>query len=517
MRTSFTKISIILLFVILLPISVLLIYEIRNLNQGAGMMQAIYGKQLETFIFSINQYSDDVVNSMTTRIDDAWGRKGDGAFTGEILQGYPGVTAILFSPLEKGQKSAFYTKDSIPEKELLETLGAQLTADSALVKKMVNYRTAGFRKIAPYNVIEVGDERFNTLMMVLGNGPEEYSLCIVIIRAADMIEQLLAPKMEQVAGDEFVLAASNRITGELIYTTDSLMNNKMQTKAIWLLPEYDLEIYVPGNSIESIMQEQSQTNLFMIGIVSLVLIFGFVMVFRGIRAEMNLAQTKSDFVSNVSHEIRTPLSLISMFAETLLMDRVPTESRKKEYYGIIVKETGRLTNIVNKILNFSQIEANKKTYHLEAVSVNELVEEVLQTYSFHLENKGFAHTLQLASELPLIRADRESVMEAIINLLDNAIKYSPDTKEIAMATERDGQWVVVSVTDKGVGIEDKKLKQIFDKFYRVTQGDIYHTQGAGLGLSIVKHIMGAHSGQVQVDSKPGKGSTFSLMFPILVK
>jgi two-component system phosphate regulon sensor histidine kinase PhoR len=154
---------------------------------------------------------------------------------------------------------------------------------------------------------------------------------------------------------------------------------------------------------------------------------------------------------------------------------------------------------------------------LEAVSINELVEEVLQTYSFHLENKGFSHRLELTQELPLIRADRESVMEAIINLLDNAIKYSPDTKEITLATEKDDKWVVVSVADKGVGIEDKKLKQIFDKFYRVTQGDIYHTQGAGLGLSIVKHIMGAHSGQVQVDSKPGKGSTFKLMFPILVK
>lgn len=517
MRTSFAKISFILILVIVLPISILMVVEVRSLKHNLSMMQAIYSKQIETFLFSINQYSDDVVNSMTTRIDDAWIRTGSEAFPKEILYNYPGVTAIFFVPLEEGQREAFLSKDALPQDELLQKLSAAISADSALVRKLQGYRTAGFRKIEPYKVVVASGERFNTLLTVLGSGPGSYSLCVVIIRAADMIEQLLAPKMVQVAGDEFVLAATNRITGELIYTTDSLMNNKVQSKSIWLLPEYDLEIYVPGNSIDALMQERSNANLMMIGAVTVVLVLGFVMVFRNIRAEMNLAQTKSDFVSNVSHEIRTPLSLISMFAETLLMDRVQTESRKREYYEIIVKETSRLTNIVNKILNFSQIEANKKTYHLEKASLNEVVNEVLHTYSFHLENKGFAYHLQLADQLPDIRADKESVMEAIINLLDNAIKYSPDVKDITLSTATDGKWVVVAVSDKGVGIEEKKIRQIFDKFYRVTQGDIYNTQGAGLGLSIVKHIMEAHGGQITVESKPGKGSTFKLMFPILAK
>ncbi|WP_339816114.1 ATP-binding protein [uncultured Imperialibacter sp.] len=517
MRTSFAKISFILVLVIVLPISVLVIFEVRSLNQSVAMMQAIYDKEIDTFLFSINQYSDDVVNSMTTRIDDAWSRKGAGEFPKEILEGYPGVSAIFFFPLEKKQKLAFYAKDEIPQQQLITLLENHIREDSALVKKMTGYRSAGFRKIEPYKVLAVDGERFNTLLMVLGENPDTYSLCVMIIRPSDFIEELIAPKMEQVAGEEFVLAASNKVTGELIYTTDSLMNNKARSKTIWLLPEYELEIYIPGNSIEMVMQERSNTNMIMIGMVSLVLLLGFAMVFRNIRAEMQLAQTKSDFVSNVSHEIRTPLSLISMFAETLLLGRVTTETRKKEYYEIIVKETGRLTNIVNKILNFSQIEANKKTYHLESVLLNDIVREVLHTYSFHLENKGFTYKVHFTDDLPNMMADTESVMEAIINLLDNAIKYSPDTKHLDISTERMEQWVVVAVKDQGVGIEEKKLKQIFDKFYRVTQGDIYNTQGAGLGLSIVKHIMEAHSGQITVESEPGKGSTFKLMFPILVK
>ncbi len=504
------------MLVIVLPISVLMVFEVRSLNQSVEMMRDIYGKQIETFLFSINQYSDDVVNSMTTRVDDAWARKGVNEFPKEILDGYPGVSAIYFFPLEKNQRRAYFEKEELPRDELLAQIETHLKEESALVKKLTDYKASGFRKIEPFKVLTHQEERFNTLLMVLGNSADTYSLCVVIIRPSDMIEQLLAPKMAQVAGEEFVLAASNRVTGQLIYTTDSLMNNKVQSKPIWLLPDYELEIYVPGNSLENIMKERTNTNLVMIGIVSVVLILGFVMVFRSIRAEMHLAQTKSDFVSNVSHEIRTPLSLISMFAETLLLGRITAEVKKKEYYEIILKETGRLTNIVNKILNFSQIEANKKTYHLEKTFLNDVVRDVLHTYSFHLENKGFTYQVHFTDGMGPIRADKEAIMEAIINLLDNAIKYSPDTKNISISTEEADNWAVVAVIDQGVGIEEKKRKQIFDKFYRVTQGDIYNTQGTGLGLSIVKHIMDAHSGEIMVDSKPGKGSTFKLMFPILI-
>lgn len=517
MRTSFGKIALILAVVIVLPISALLIFEIRSLNDNVAMMEAIYSKQIETFLFSINQYSDDVVSSMNTRVEDAWLSKGENEFPRDILQNYPGVEGIVFFPLEKGRLPTMLTKTTLLDDSLRSQLTRHLEADSLMIKKLIEYREAGFRKVGPYQTVAANGETFNTLLMVLGDSARRHTLSVILIRPADFITELLAPKMQQVAGEEFVISAVHRPSGNLVFTTDSLLVNKALSKEIWLLPEYDLEMYVPGNSLETIAKERTNTNMLLIGTVAFVLVLGFMLLFRSIRTEMNLAQTKSDFVSNVSHEIRTPLSLISMFGETLLMDRVPSEAKKKEYYEIIVKETSRLTNIVNKILNFSQIEANKKTYKLEAASMSDITREVLHTYSFHLENKGFAYSVSLGEDLPKILADKESVMEALINLLDNAMKYSTDTKEIAVSTEKDGDYVVVAVSDKGVGIEAKKIKQIFDKFYRVTQGDIYHTQGTGLGLSIVKHIMDAHSGQVTVSSTPGKGSTFKLMFPILVR
>lgn len=515
MRTSFTKITLILLLVIVLPIAVLMIFEIRSLNENEKMMEAIYDRQLETFLFSINQYSDDVVNSMANRIDEAWVRNGAAGFPQDLLSGLQGVSALFF--FQNGNPVGdplILAKENVPKDEISGFLQRNLAEDSLLVKRLEGYREAGFRKFEPYNEVETDGEVYNTLLFVLGQGPGSYAVCVVVIQPVDFIEELLGPKMEQVAGEEFVLSASRNSSGELIYTTDSLMENKAQSSPMWLLPAFNLELYVPGNSIESITKERTNSNLILIGVVALVLLMGFILVFRSIKKEVQLAQTKSDFVSNVSHEIRTPLALISMFAETLLMDRVPSNAKKTEYYEIIAKETSRLTNIVNKILNFSQIEANKKIYHPETISLNAVVADVLHTYSFHLQNKGFEYQLELQENLPPIKADKEAVVEAIINLLDNAVKYSGDTKEIRLETELAGKFAGVSVSDKGLGIEDKRIKQIFDKFYRVTQGDIYNTQGAGLGLSIVKHIMDAHDGKIVVKSNPGKGSTFKLLFPI---
>ena len=500
-----------MLLVIVLPIAVLMIFEVRSLNENEKMMEAIYDRQLETFLFSINQYSDDVVNSMANRIDEAWVSNGPAAFPANLLSGLQGVSALFFY---QNGKPVILSKENVPEAEISGFLRKSVAEDSLLVKRLYGYSEAGFRKFEPYQEIEAGGNIYNTLLFVLGQGPGSYAVCVVVIQPVDFIEELLGPKMEQVAGEEFVLTASKNSSGELIYTTDSLMENKAQSSPMWLLPAFNLELYVPGNSIEAITKERTNSNLTLIGVVALVLLMGFILIYRSIKKEMQLAQTKSDFVSNVSHEIRTPLALISMFAETLLMNRVPSEAKKTEYYEIIAKETSRLTNIVNKILNFSQIEANKKIYHPETIFLNAVVKDVLHTYSFHLRNKGFEYQMELYENLPPIKADKEAVVEAIINLLDNAVKYSGNTREIRLETELAGKFASISVSDKGLGIEDKKVKQVFDKFYRVTHGDIYNTQGAGLGLSIVKHIMEAHNGKIMLKSIPGKGSTFKLLFPI---
>jgi len=202
-----------------------------------------------------------------------------------------------------------------------------------------------------------------------------------------------------------------------------------------------------------------------------------------------------------------------MFSETLEMDRVKTEEKKKEYYSIISNEANRLSKIVNSILNFSKMEAGKRQFNFVDSYLNDVVENVYRSYKFHLEQKGFTFYLKKDENIPIIRVDEEAVSEAIVNLIDNAVKYSNDKKEIVIKTGQENNFAFVEVEDKGVGIPEKDQKKIFDKFFRVSSGNVHNVKGSGLGLSIVNHIVDAHKGKIELISVVGKGSKFKLQFP----
>ena len=150
------------------------------------------------------------------------------------------------------------------------------------------------------------------------------------------------------------------------------------------------------------------------------------------------------------------------------------------------------------------------------VDTNEVVKQVAETYSFHLENKGFEYEVSYSDKIPKIDADREAMVEAVINLIDNAIKYSENIRELKIITGHEGEYAFISVIDQGIGIDNRRKDQIFEKFYRITKNNIHDTKGVGLGLSLVKHIMDAHQGEIILESVLGKGSHFKLLFPINV-
>jgi two-component system phosphate regulon sensor histidine kinase PhoR len=249
--------------------------------------------------------------------------------------------------------------------------------------------------------------------------------------------------------------------------------------------------------------------------MDLVLISGTWLIFRNVKRQVELSQMKSDFVSSVSHEIRTPLALISMYIETLEMGRVKEPSKVKEYYNVILNETSRLSGMVNRILSFSQIESQKRKYSFSAVEINEVVEQSTLTFRYSLDSKGFVFSFEPGNDLPEILADREAIADAFVNLVDNAIKYSAERKEIIVRTGMSDNYVYIEVEDHGIGIPEKSQKYIFDKFYRVTETNLANrVKGSGLGLAIVKNIMDVHKGIAFVRSTPGEGSLFRLSFPI---
>jgi two-component system phosphate regulon sensor histidine kinase PhoR len=387
----------------------------------------------------------------------------------------------------------------------------------ARIEQLLAYEKAGFRKMELMDTFNMN--RQIPVFFVLSEGTPTYRLGAMVIDLPEFIENTMGPKLQAIAQDKFVISAFRRDTNTLVYSTDgstrptAIWNGEeSQKKSFWLLPGHYLSISLTGATIDDLVRDRRITSLMILGLLASILGLGIWFLYRNIRREMSLAQAKSEFVSNVSHEIRTPLSLISMYAETLEMNRV-TDEKKKEYQSVIAKEAARLSGIVNRILNFSQIQANKKTYETKPLNLNDLIDEVLKSYFFHLRDKGFTCEVSKDENLKMISGDRNAITEAFINLLDNAMKYSQDKKNIAVKTGKDGDFNFVEVKDEGIGIAKKHQHEIFDQFYRAPTGDIHNTKGSGLGLTLVKKNYGSTSWQNKSGKRTWKGQYISPIFP----
>ncbi len=256
------------------------------------------------------------------------------------------------------------------------------------------------------------------------------------------------------------------------------------------------------------------TNLSFSILTALVLIGGIVLTLRAASRAMKLSQMKADFVSNVSHELRTPLASIRVFGEFLKLGRVKEPDKTREYGEYIETESRRLTQLINNILDFSKIESGLKTYQFEQTDVEHVVTDTLKTFEVMMEQNGFTVNLEKPRQpLPQVVIDPDAIAQAFINLLDNAVKYSGDAKEIDVKLAEQSGFVTISVKDRGVGIASAEREKVFEKFYRVGNVLVHDVKGSGLGLSIVKHIVEAHHGKVAVESEPGRGSTFIIHLP----
>ncbi len=489
------------------------VFELNSLTVDERELEKIYERQLESVLFSINQSIQDKVSSITTDLERDIELVGDDRLM-EELSSYVFFKGLYLRGVTDWSAQLLTTEETFDD-VFVGKADSLYDANSSVVARLVRYKESG-----DFLKIENGSEPFfhkgtelDYFFFVLGKG-ENAKFAIYFFDPVLMIEQYLVPKFQEIAQDDFVLSCTRISDDYLVYSTAENISGTYESEPIDLLPKFEIGIDRAGGTVEEAVNKRKNQSLLALGLLMVVMILGIFLVFRNIQQEMKLAQKKADFVSNVSHEIRTPLALINMFAETLLMDRVKTEEKKKEYYGIITKEVSRLTNMINRILSFSKIEASKRTYEKRPLDLNVIVNDVFNTYSYHLENNGFQYELNSYQGALNINADQEAVIEVLVNLIDNAMKYSLDTKEVVIETGLKGKSAFVSVEDHGMGIPKNQLDKLFEKFYRVPNGDVHDTKGSGLGLTIVKHIMEAHNGEVAVQSTQGKGSTFKLFFPL---
>jgi signal transduction histidine kinase len=306
-------------------------------------------------------------------------------------------------------------------------------------------------------------------------------------------------------------------TGEVLYETRPTPNDEFDLTRVMTVPSFrglKLQLRNRDRLIKDEVRRLAIAKTALIGFIDLMLLAGLYLAYANVQREVRLSRLKSDFVANVSHELKTPLALIRLFAETLEMGRVPGEEKAKQYYRIINKESQRLTQLINNILDFSRIEAGRRQYRFVLTDVTRVVNDVVEAYRFPIEQQGFTFKVEIAEDLPAVEVDPESIGQALLNLVNNAIKYSADEKYINIEVRQEGERVLISVRDKGIGVAKADQKRIFEKFYRAENTLVHTTKGSGLGLALVQHIMEAHGGAVDLLSVPGQGSTFTLVLPI---
>lgn len=319
-------------------------------------------------------------------------------------------------------------------------------------------------------------------------------------------------KWESLGAPEFQLV--NVSSGELVDPDAAPLGESVLREPLGQpLGSWSLAAVFTGPSIADAARESYYYNLATLAAVVAALGFGVVLWLRTVSRQTKVAEMKASFVSNVSHEMRTPLSLISLYAETLKMGRVSDPEQINEFQEVIYRESRRLMQMVNNVLDFSRIESGRETYKLERTDIGVVISEVLDDYREPIEAAGFEVKPEISADLPEVMADRAALSQALLNLVENAVKYSPEQKSITVRSSRRGAEVAIDVVDHGIGIPAAEQSRIFQQFHRVDSPLTPETRGSGLGLALAKHTTEAHGGRIEVESEPGRGSRFTIVLP----
>ncbi len=265
---------------------------------------------------------------------------------------------------------------------------------------------------------------------------------------------------------------------------------------------------------ESTIQRKKIVDSILIGGAMTVIVGGLVALGWAIRRERRLNELKSEFISNVSHELKTPLSIISMFGEMLAEGRTKSPEQAHEYAEIIWRESVRLGRLIDNVLDFAKMERGMGVYEFGETDLGEVVGRALDLSERRVQAANMQLSDDIEPDLPPVQLDANAFVLAVLNLIDNAIKYAPDGKKIEVTLKRKGDSLVLDVRDWGPGIDPEEHERIFERFYRAKVVRLKPIRGSGIGLALVQHIARAHGGDATVTSEPGKGSTFSISIPI---
>ncbi|MEX0994769.1 MAG: HAMP domain-containing sensor histidine kinase [Balneolaceae bacterium] len=328
-------------------------------------------------------------------------------------------------------------------------------------------------------------------------GPSEDTGIVIWLRNW-MLDDVLA------SSDEAIEFKRERIQRDLRQRFPDMLDN-------WALYGQFLESPAMAASNASLIR-----NLIVLGTAVLALFGALIFMYITAKRERELAQRQAGFLANVTHELKTPLATMQAAGENIFDGRVTDGERLKTYGNHIYNETIRLRKMIDKLLDVARFDSGQPMVQQSPQNLEELIYEYYQKHHTYVTSKGFQFEFKTEENLPMVMADPDHLETIASNLVENALKYSPDKKEITLELRSGDKNVELRVHDKGVGIPKKSHKQIFDKFYRLEDSMTARTKGHGLGLSIVKNLVELNGGEITVQSKPGEGSTFIVSFPVWI-
>ncbi len=376
------------------------------------------------------------------------------------------------------------------------------------------------------NKVIFDTHRSMTLVLINPSSRSVFGYITSVIDREQMVDDYLMSELTEKFGDsdksgvhvwlrdwtkDEVIASSNP---EMEYDQD-----KIQFKQTFsdFFDFWKLEVAFTETPAISASNASLIKNFIVLGAAFLLLSGALVFMFISAQNERALAQRQAGFLANVTHELKTPLALMQAAGENLADGRVTDGNRLKSYGSHIYNESIRLRKMIEKLLDVAKSDAGRSLVEPKPVYVNQLVESYLDDHKSYIENKGFKIEIRIQDDLPMIMVDIDSFETILGNLVDNALKYSPDTKYLGISLSQVKSSVILKVKDRGIGISKKSSKQIFDKFFRVEDAMTAETKGHGLGLSIVENLVALNSGTINVESEKGKGSVFIVRFPVIVE
>jgi two-component system phosphate regulon sensor histidine kinase PhoR len=513
MQRDIRKLSILLALFIALPALIYSLWEWNDLNESEALLQQIYSEQINTLFFSINQYTLDYAQIFFSKVDAS--QAGNPESQTGYLKGYPEIATLGYFDRGSNEVSWWHKNDAGARQEQMTGVAKQFftRADGRqhlldFQRKLQRYRQNDYRKVESLTA-----EGFHAWLYPSSRFElNRERILIAVFSNQDVFTNVIMPRLQQLAKDRFTYVLQGPAD---TLRTGAIDNDEViMAGDLWLFPGTTLRLYQSGLSVSHIVRNRFISNIVVIGIINLLLLLAAILIIRTIRRQIALNRIKADFTANISHELRTPLALIRMYSETLAGGRIHDPAKQKRYLFTLQRESERLSLLVDNILNFARMESGKFAYTFAAIAIHELIEETLQSLEPQLVADKFIIQRNFYRQRVIVAGDKDALSIVFHNLLDNAIKYSPQEKHISIATRVVEGYAQIDFTDRGKGIAREKQKDIFSMFIRAESTDVHESKGSGLGLAMVERIIKDHNGEVRVHSEVGRGSTFTLELPL---